>query len=83
MELTELIAALVDENGQIRWLAGASLVKTGGRLLAACLGTQPGEVAQGEVRKGWGNGRYSSSFVSNRGSPSVPRSAFFVVASTT
>ncbi|MBP6472235.1 MAG: HEAT repeat domain-containing protein, partial [Chloroflexi bacterium] len=55
MELTELIAALGDENGQIRWLAGASLVKVGGtavvRLLAAYLGTGPDEVAQSEARK--------------------------------
>jgi len=55
LELTELIAALGDENGQIRWLAGASLVKVGGTavvgLLAAYLGTEPGAAAQAEARK--------------------------------
>jgi hypothetical protein len=55
LELTELIAALGDENGQIRWLAGASLVRVGGlvvvRLLAAYLQTEPGAVGREEALK--------------------------------
>ncbi|MBE2202521.1 MAG: N-6 DNA methylase [Anaerolinea sp.] len=55
MELTELIAALGDENSNIRWLAGSSLVKMGGtavvKLLAAYLGTQPGAVGRDEALK--------------------------------
>lgn len=51
-ELAELIAALGDENANIRWLAGSSLTKLGGlvvvNLLAAYLQTNPGEVARQE-----------------------------------
>lgn len=53
VELTELIAALGDENDNIRWLAGSALTKLGGlpviRLLAAYLQTNPGAMAPAEV----------------------------------
>ncbi|MCP4421811.1 MAG: HEAT repeat domain-containing protein [Chloroflexi bacterium] len=52
-ELTELIAALGDENSNIRWLAGSALTRLGGlavvNLLAAYLQTNPGDVARAEV----------------------------------
>ena len=54
-ELAELVAALGDENGNIRWLAGSSLTKIGGlaavNLLAAYLQTNPGETARQESLK--------------------------------
>ena len=54
-ELAELIAALGDENANIRWLAGSSLAKIGGlaviNLLAAYLQTQPNDTAQEQARK--------------------------------
>lgn len=55
MELAELIAALGDENGQIRWLAGASLARLADMatvtLLAAYLKTNPAPVAKEEALK--------------------------------
>ncbi|MEZ4644865.1 MAG: HEAT repeat domain-containing protein [Chloroflexota bacterium] len=55
MELSELIAALGDENGQIRWLAGASLARLADmatvKLLAAYLKTSPAPVAKEEALK--------------------------------
>ena len=54
-ELAELIAALGDENNNIRWLAGSSLTKLGGltvvNLLARYLETEPGDKAQDQALK--------------------------------
>lgn len=53
MELAELVAALGDENGQIRYFAGASLTRLGGlatvNMLSAYLQTNPGAAARGEA----------------------------------
>lgn len=58
VELTELIAALGDENDNIRWLAGSALTRVGGlavvRLLAAYWQTNPGAVARAEAEKVFG-----------------------------
>lgn len=54
-EVAELVAALGDENGNIRWLAGSSLVRLRGRgvreLLIAYLATEPGEPGESEARR--------------------------------
>ena len=54
-ELAELAAALGDEDGNIRWLAGSSLVRLRGpavvATLAAYLETGLGEPAQAEAIK--------------------------------
>jgi len=54
-ELQELVAALVDENSNLRWLAGSSLARLGEmatvQVLAAYVQTKPAEVAMVQVRK--------------------------------
>ena len=54
-ELQELIAALGDEDSNIRWLAGSSLARLGEmatvQALAAYLRTQPGDVPTAEVAR--------------------------------
>lgn len=54
-ELQELVAALGDEDSNIRWLAGSSLARlqNAGTVaaLAAYLNTDPGAAAQAEARK--------------------------------
>lgn len=54
-ELAELVAALGDENTNIRWLAGGSLTKIGGlvvvNLLAAFVQSNPGAKAEDQARK--------------------------------
>lgn len=54
-ELQELVAALGDEDGNIRWLAGSALARLGGmavvRLLAAYLAADPGDVARAEAAR--------------------------------
>jgi HEAT repeat protein len=54
-ELAELVAALGDENNNIRWLAGSALVRLRGQgirpLLTAYLATEPGEPGQSEAQR--------------------------------
>jgi hypothetical protein len=54
-DLAELIAALGDENDNIRWLAGSSLARLGGlavvKLLAAYLAANPGATSRAEAVK--------------------------------
>jgi hypothetical protein len=54
-EVVELVVALGDENANIRWLAGSSLVRLRGQgvkaLLFAYLATDPGEPDQSEGRR--------------------------------
>ncbi|MCL4264727.1 MAG: hypothetical protein KJ069_16005 [Anaerolineae bacterium] len=53
--LTELITALGDEQGNIRWLAASALMRIGGlavvKMLAAFLATEPGAAARQEAVK--------------------------------
>jgi HEAT repeat protein len=54
-ELQTLVAALADEDDNIRWLASSALVRLGGlpvvKLLAAFLQSDPGETARQEALK--------------------------------
>jgi hypothetical protein len=55
VELAELVAALGDESGQIRYLAGALLGRLGGlatmNMLSAYLQSKPGEIGREEALK--------------------------------
>ena len=53
VELAELVAALGDDEGNIRWLASSALINLGGRpvvnMLAAYLQTNPSTAARAEL----------------------------------